>query len=75
MHACRFHVDNDILHTFHIPTATFYSTYSIQKDRYQRIQRRQAVFLFSLIFLNCCKPRSFYFSMLRLWLTLFPLFF
>lgn len=26
-------------------------------------------------FLNCCKPRSFYFSMLRLRLTLFPLLF
>ena len=31
-------------------------------------------FNISLIF-NYCKPRSFYFSMLRLRLTLFPLFF
>ena len=59
---CRFHEDKIckrayfmgittfyILFTIH--TGTFYSTYSIQKDRYQRIQRRQAVFLFSLIFL------------------------
>ena len=30
MHACRFHEDNNIPHTFHItiPTGTFYSTYS-----------------------------------------------
>lgn len=55
----------------------FYASvnFSHQKDRYQRIQRRQAAFLVSLIFLNCCKPRSFYFSMLRLRLTLFPLLF
>ena len=32
------------------------------------------LFIFPYFF-NCCKPRSFYFSMLRLRLTLFPLLF
>lgn len=60
---CRFHEDKickraDFMgittfpHSlFTIPTGTFYSTCPIQKDRHQRIQRRQAAFLFSLIFL------------------------
>ena len=59
---CRFHEDKICkrayfmgITTFYIlftiPTGTFYSTCPIQKDRHQRIQRRQAAFLFSLIFL------------------------
>ena len=75
MQRCRFHVDNDILHTFHHPHWHIL-LHLLHPKRPLPAHSTQASGLFIFpYFLNCCKPRSFYFSMLRLRLTLFPLLF
>ena len=82
---CRFHEDKLCKRADFMRITTFYILFIsplhillhlLPSKRPLPAHSTQASGLFIFpYFLNCCKPRSFYFSMLRLRLTLFPLLF